>query len=309
MCTSETKIKCPICNEYVNQNRNRIIVELCGHSKCRSCFITEENGCIQCNRERITKSIDSTEEIVLTENENEFDEPSTVTDAIVGNLDSGPSSELAVGVVEADEVLDDVVVAAPLDSVHKSPTHIEVIKVNNTTVYKCRICHKQFKSRNNKKYHSYCDRKLRKPLQCNQCDKSFITSFHLQYHLKTHQTTDWFACNQCDKKYMREISLKKHLRKHKSELTDGRADYGMYYIFHIFSEVFAYCAGDSRILVPFTDELKFKCAFCDHRFVFQEQLRAHENRHKNNRHTCPECSKSFWLKSNLTKHILTHSGM
>lgn len=34
----------------------------------------------------------------------------------------------------------------------------------------------------------------------------------------------------------------------------------------------------------------------------------HQNRHNNIYHTCPVCGKRFLVKSNLTKHIQSHSG-
>lgn len=269
MCSSQTKIKCPICNEYIDQNRNRIIVELCGHSKCRQCFITEENGCVLCHRdnEQFEKS---TKKSSIEQRDEGKDCPIKELNAVsvaVPNIDS-PSVQHKNGSITRNkiEILENVLVVSPSPPLlpvspsepinpaqHNgvkvipdgffigepktdysarttvmattataattiTPSHIEVIKVNNEISFKCRICQKQFRSRNNKKYHFYCDQKLSKPLQCDKCDKSFITSFHLQYHLKTHQSTELYGCTQCERKYMREISLKKHMRKHKSKL-------------------------------------------------------------------------------------------
>lgn len=275
MCTSVTEIKCPICNEYIDQSKNRIIVELCGHSKCRLCFITEENGCVVCNKDKLpavqdisigneySSKSDPTED-GQQQHENFKVESSKKDSDNVLHTDSNESSLTtnAKDLSKRVEVLEDVIIfpktaesephqnktfttqvppeevqpseteqptTSPANSIQKairkpktderlrSQSHIEVINVDKKISYKCLICKKQFKSRNNKKYHLYCDRKLTRPLQCDKCDKTFITTFHMQYHLKTHQSTELFACSQCDRKYLREISLKKHIRKHKSE--------------------------------------------------------------------------------------------
>lgn len=281
MCTSVTEIKCPICNEYIDQNKNRIIVELCGHSKCRLCFITEENGCVVCNKDKLptvqgisigiekstksgpTKNDEQQQEYFKDENSKRGSENAPHSDT----NESDPAVN-ATDLSKRVEILEDVIIfpktvepephqqqselstaQVSLDEVHPSDTegpttspansiqiairkpktderlrtqsHIEVINVDQKISFKCLICQKQFKSRNNKKYHLYCDRKLTRPLKCDKCDKTFITTFHLQYHLKTHQSTELFACSQCDRKYLREISLKKHIKKHRSEYLFG----------------------------------------------------------------------------------------
>lgn len=272
MCTNETKIKCPICGDYIDQNKKRIILELCGHSKCRQCFITEENGCVLCNREKQPDSnyyADTADTQPLRNIKNGACERSLECDAIAAETTIENSSSNVTTDEQANEcmpidnrkqinVLDEVIVSnlsyslsSPEVSIVASqatckpktdyptstPSHIEVIKVNNGTVFKCRICQKQFKSRNNKKYHFYCDRKLSKPLQCDKCDSAFITTSHLKYHLKTHQTDDLFACTECDRKYLRKTSLKKHLQKHKSTFVTDLFSFNLVFIsfsFYIF---------------------------------------------------------------------------
>lgn len=205
MCSSQTKIKCPICNEYIDQNRNRIIVELCGHSKCRQCFITEVNGCVLCHRDNerptgknsIAQTDDGTD---LLDGPAEL---STVgVDAPDADLSSCEGDILPVqhdnGSTAANkiEILENVLVIAqspPIPSVlslpppiisppntndestegsiiekpktgtatrttmtTSTPSHIEVIKINNEISFKCRICQKQFKSRKKFKFFVLC---------------------------------------------------------------------------------------------------------------------------------------------------------
>lgn len=57
-----------------------------------------------------------------------------------------------------------------------------------------------------------------------------------------------------------------------------------------------------------SDEFKYECKICDHRFRYKDQLNAHENRHNNIFYNCTECSMQFLIKSNWTKHMLAHTG-
>lgn len=99
------------------------------------------------------------------------------------------------------------------------PSHIVVNDKcsNNKLTYTCKLCQKTFKSKNNRKYHLYCDPDIPKPFPCSDCNKRFVTASHLEYHRKIHLDSNIFQCKFCDKRYLREISLKKHERKHKSK--------------------------------------------------------------------------------------------
>lgn len=191
MCSLYAEAQCCICHRNLGQTNNRIIVEICGHQKCRECFIQEENGCSLCAKKE-QECTDISAAI-----------PSSGGDEIRrhdGHEESGVDSALTAEVIQ--------------DASHIITT---TEHGDGAVRYKCTICQKSFKSRNNCKYHLFCDKTRSKPFQCNQCEKQFITLAHMNYHQSTHSVEKQFPCTQCQKVYSGEIALKKHLKKHQSK--------------------------------------------------------------------------------------------
>lgn len=192
MCSRYAEAQCCICHRNLGQtNNNRIIVEICGHQKCRECFIQEENGCSVCSKNEL--ECDAKAQAT----------PSSSADDIGrddGHEESGVDSALTAQVIQ-------------------EATHIITTTedADGAVRYKCTICQKSFKSRNNCKYHLFCDKTRSKPFKCSQCDKQFITLAHMNYHQSTHNLEKRFPCTQCQKVYSGEIALKKHLKKHQSK--------------------------------------------------------------------------------------------
>lgn len=198
MCTRYAETQCSICHRFLDKSNNRIIVEICGHQKCRECFIKEEDGCSLC---------------ALNKNSPNVNKESS--------SDGHHSNPISANEEEKDDQRDveNVANASTIDEIDEVAAHIITTKDAEDVVrYKCTICQKCFKSRNNRKYHLFCDKTRSKPFQCNQCDKQFITIAHLNYHQSTHNTDKHFSCTHCHKVYSGDIALKKHMRKHQSEL-------------------------------------------------------------------------------------------
>lgn len=186
MCSRLAETQCSVCCRTLDKGTNRIIVEICGHQKCRECFIKEEEGCSVCKGNNSTQD-DKSVEIESPENQNHEDD----IDAVDEKLNAESNDETS---------------------------HIITVnKEGSSLSYRCTICHKTFKSRNNRKYHLFCDKNRSKPFRCEICDKQFITLAHLKYHQSTHDTDKRFACQHCDRIYSGDIALKKHLRKHQSK--------------------------------------------------------------------------------------------
>jgi hypothetical protein len=57
-------------------------------------------------------------------------------------------------------------------------------------------------------------------LQCQNCDKKYITKKCLQEHIKLkHSSIESLQCVKCDKHFLNKYSLKNHLRQvHPSKL-------------------------------------------------------------------------------------------
>lgn len=214
MCSRYVESQCSVCRRYLDQSSCRIIVEICGHQKCRECFITEEDGCSICkqysqqklkNGQNTFLSNEDAGPEINQQNQIDVNEGQISQNQIVAN--GAISSESVIKVKKSyDEKPDD-------NLSHIIPTTNGSGKILS---YNCTICQKTFKSKTNRKYHLFCDKNRAKPFQCNQCDKQFITQAHLKYHESTHQTDQKFVCKFCHRIYLREIALKKHLRKHTS---------------------------------------------------------------------------------------------
>lgn len=171
--------QCSVCHNIFDRSLNRIIIEACGHRKCRECLIKEVDGCSLCAQHQQIETIQP----IISKSVN-------IGDAIGDTHESEPS--------------------ITAESDHMS----NVIEFDGG--YKCTICQRRFKSRNNRKYHQFCNKNQAKPLQCSQCDRQFITVAHLKYHQMAHEGEQKFPCRYCGKVYTRDTILKKHMRKHQS---------------------------------------------------------------------------------------------
>lgn len=203
MCSTSSQMKCSICNE--STTTNRIIVETCGHQKCRECFIREEDGCSLCI---VANGSQPIEEI-----RNEV--PSSQPADLSGGLDQ----DKRVSVIENVLISTHSTSNTASTSKMKRPAHISVRQDDSGKVieYTCTLCKKCFKSRNNQQYHLYCDKNIPKPFECAQCGRQFVTQSHLQYHEQAHEN-QVFRCNVCDRVFSAQIGLRKHARKHTSKL-------------------------------------------------------------------------------------------
>lgn len=193
MCSRYAETQCSVCCRFLDQSSSRIIVEICGHQKCRECFIKEEDGCSICarNKKKFCSEVDNHG----------------------SNFEAIPSSSESANVLDKDRGNETPLVV----DINEDVSHIITTNEDGEAMrYKCTICQKSFKSRNNRKYHLFCDKTRSKPFQCNQCDKEFITLAHMNYHQSTHNTEKQFACSHCHKIYSGPIALKKHMKKHQS---------------------------------------------------------------------------------------------
>lgn len=139
--------------------------------------------------------------------------------------------------------------------------------------YYCKVCDREFKTKQQRYYHQYCDRK-EMPFKCSflNCLKSFPTDSLKRDHETSHSVTNLFHCKTCGITYKRKSSLRKH-------------EY-----FH-------------------TDNFKYSCAICpDKKFIDKVKYEIHLNIHqKLLPFSCQTCNKKFAAKSYLTKHEILHS--
>lgn len=194
MCTKPSNLfNCPRCDALINVSGNRIVVESCGHQKCRNCFITDENGCSECTQPPADSCTNVTPAAKLTLSpeppipiNEEFENP--VRSPIL--LNSKPQER------QKFEILNDIVITeAPQDpgeirsdssttstriagkssatnEPFRYPPYISrASTVDNKLLFHCKLCRKSFKSLNHRRYHMYCDPNVTKPLKCKVCEK------------------------------------------------------------------------------------------------------------------------------------------
>lgn len=66
---------------------NRVIVEVCGHTKCRQCFLEEADGCMVCRgQERFTDKGQIVEKVCFTNSINSLEEEKTITTLTVTEI-------------------------------------------------------------------------------------------------------------------------------------------------------------------------------------------------------------------------------
>lgn len=170
--------QCSVCHSIFDKSLNRIIIEACGHRKCRECLIKEAAGCSLCARY---------------------------------HRNDCSSNDL---VEDIDKQKHTITSEPDLPGVVDNENASNVIEFNGG--YKCTICFRCFKTRNNRKYHQFCDKNRTKPFQCDQCDRQFVTAAHLKYHKSAHKGTQNYPCPHCGKSYTTDAILRKHLHKHQS---------------------------------------------------------------------------------------------
>lgn len=258
--------QCGVCHNIFDHSLNRIIIEACGHRKCRECLIKEVDGCSLCAQRQQNEEIEH-----------------VLPGAVNIKSSSDDTNESSTNVSQSLLTAENVQIS-------------NVIEFDGG--YKCIICQRCFKSRNNRKYHQFCNTNQKKPLKCNQCDRQFITVAHLKYHQSVHDGVQKFPCRYCGKIYTRDTILKKHMRKHQSK------DLSRFFRtkMKIFIDLSIFYFG------WLTDDRRYKCTECGESFVYKQQLNIHRNKHKNIYHKCTECDKRFLIKSNFKKHMQIHSG-
>ncbi|XP_071507792.1 uncharacterized protein [Diadema antillarum] len=200
---------------------------------------------------------------------------------------------------------------------------------NRPRPFKCKHCPRRFTYRHVLKRHEYRAHLGGSKFTCSFCQKGFDGESQLLVHIQTHTKNRPFKCSLCTRSFASQQACDNHqgehtgAKPHKCEVC-GRG-FGTRKL-----------VNKHKYRVHSNKEKRFKCSFCDKRFLMAKDHRIHERRHKGIRpfvcltcgkgfkdkhcmevhtrvHTgekpfvCPHCGKAFSLSHRLTDHIVMHT--
>ena len=142
--------------------------------------------------------------------------------------------------------------------------------------YKCNDCGKSFKSSFILSAHAIVHRKPDEVFECKECGRMFSSKRRSQFHARLHVKFGGgkvFHCKNCNKEFHVLEGLSKHARFH-CDLNSG----------HV-----------------------FECKQCKRSFDTSKKLNCHLRAHREN-FTCQQCGKGFARSATLTKHMEEHTA-
>ncbi|CAH0389175.1 unnamed protein product [Bemisia tabaci] len=139
-------------------------------------------------------------------------------------------------------------------------------------------------------------------LSCKQCSASFSEQAKLHSHvLQAHTTKSGYMCDHCSKCFRKKSLLSKHIISH----MDVRP-----FVCNLCPAQYKENSKLRRHIRNIHDirRVPFSCKQCSASFSEQAKLRSHVLQAHTIRlsYTCDHCSKCFRIKSDLSKHIISH---
>ncbi|XP_075528300.1 uncharacterized protein LOC142560233 [Dermacentor variabilis] len=195
--------------------------------------------------------------------------------------------------------------------------------------WQCPSCASVLSSRSSLCRHRLLMHTRQKPLNCQQCTKTFRLNETLRNHVRTVHTAETWQCPSCSKvlscKYSfdrhhllmhtaqkplncphctRTFGLKETLRNHvRSAHTEERP-----FECHLCPSSFALKTSLHQHLVWHRNERRFECKLCPSTFIVKGHLKRHMRSHTNERpFLCSLCPKKLSSSHALKRHLLTHT--
>uniref|UniRef100_A0A452U0D2 Zinc finger protein 649 n=1 Tax=Ursus maritimus TaxID=29073 RepID=A0A452U0D2_URSMA len=150
------------------------------------------------------------------------------------------------------------------------------------------------------KHHQTHKNREKKPYECCECGKTFLRTFQLTEHQKTHKGNKPHGCSVCGKAFSRKFKLTEHQRTHTGEKPYECPECGK-----------AFCRKAELIIHQRNErgERPHQCNECGKGFSRKSQLILHQKTHTGEKsYICSECGKGFIQKGNLLIHQRTHTG-
>ncbi|XP_060523969.1 zinc finger and BTB domain-containing protein 49-like [Cylas formicarius] len=270
---------CPQCKNLLHKPSNRLVQDSCGHKKCRSCLLEDEERCKQCivtNGRKIDKLQFEHQTGVIQCNgrphiklatetggaEDNDKAKEQKTDNICNGTDTGNDSGNDKDVFKLPKKADTISKDSDI------PKHVN--QRTDPISFYCTICCKSFQTRAHVKYHKYCSGEI-KPHKCNTCGKEFVLKNQLHLHLFKHKEGQPLTCIVCNKTFCEKSKLNRHMSLH-------------------------------------SPEKRHLCTECGKRFRSKESLKIHLTIHRGDKaYICKLCPAKFNNSSNLKRHLVTHS--
>ncbi|CAG5116304.1 unnamed protein product [Candidula unifasciata] len=196
--------------------------------------------------------------------------------------------------------------------------------------YQCSYCTSTFMKHSHLVVHTRIHTGTR-PFICEECGNRFPKSSDLKRHQRVHSGEKPYRCALCNQSFTQKCSLEKHAKIHAKHIggypclmcglvftdTDTLGEHTQ--LTH--TEVSWKCKlcgkffAEERHMILHEkchQTIKaFSCNFCPKSFATRVLLLKHEETiHASNKEIkCEECGKQFKRRENLTRHVLSHTGI
>uniref|UniRef100_A0A7N4PM39 Uncharacterized protein n=1 Tax=Sarcophilus harrisii TaxID=9305 RepID=A0A7N4PM39_SARHA len=144
------------------------------------------------------------------------------------------------------------------------------------------------------------DETVKKPYECNECEKTFKQNSELRKHQGIHIGVKPHKCTQCGKAFSRRSYLRKHQKIHTGVKPYSCSECGK--AFRVSSDLIQH----QRI---HTGDKPYHCRECGKAFNQNSSLIQHQRIHTGEKpYECNECGRAFNQRSALTQHQRIHTG-
>ncbi|XP_076444134.1 uncharacterized protein LOC143282395 [Babylonia areolata] len=133
---------------------------------------------------------------------------------------------------------------------------------------------------------------------CEVCGRQFFAAQRLRNHMQSHIDGKNFCCPKCGKLFESQKRLDTHSLIHNQERTDPFkcVDCGKVYD--------DWRAFKQHMKTHGSEGVTYTCEICASHFYTQYEKEKHMKMHSaDQRHQCPNCTKSFWTASQLAVHM------
>uniref|UniRef100_A0A8B9QR77 C2H2-type domain-containing protein n=1 Tax=Anas platyrhynchos TaxID=8839 RepID=A0A8B9QR77_ANAPL len=139
-----------------------------------------------------------------------------------------------------------------------------------------------------------------KTYQCQFCDYATAVHSNFKLHLKTHTDRGPFVCQECNKTF----KTSNHLQRHRLLHVENQ------YEFEVYGGQTAIQRDDGNDLLAQSEPRFYQCAECDYATYILSNLKLHVRTHTGEKpYSCSICQKEFRTSSHLKRHTVIHFNM